>query len=170
MKKKLLILAGTLSIVGAAHAADGPAYVLQLMKDVVAPQAQILWDVGNKAYNDDGNVVASRLSAGDWTNLGTAAQAMKGVAVAMAQPGIKVAPEGTRMQDEGQPNVATARQIQGFIDADPEGFKAHADALADVSDAFVKASQTRDAQTLADASAKLDEVCEACHVKYWYPQ
>ena len=85
-------------------------------------------------------------------------------------PEVLIAPPGARLQDEGAPGQATSKQIQGFIDANPRDFAAHARALADVSDAFLKAAAAKDAQTLGDASTKLDEVCEACHVKYWYPE
>jgi len=171
MKYALLALSGATIVAATAQAADTPLYLQALMKDVVAPQAQVLWDVGNRAFDDDGNPDASQLGAEDWSKLGEAAQAMKTAALAMADaPRVAVVPEGDKLPDEGAPGVATAKQVQGFIDADPKDFAAHARALADVSDSLLEASRTRKAQTLADASGQLDQVCEACHIKYWYPQ
>ncbi len=171
MKYGLLALGGAAVLAVTAQAADAPLYLQALMKDVVAPQAQVLWDVGNLAFDDDGNPDVSKVTAEDWTKLASAAEAMKAASLAMADaPRIAVTPEGGKLQDEGAPGVVTARQVQAFIDADPKDFAAHARILADVSEALLEASRTRDAQTLGDASGRLDEACEACHIKYWYPQ
>ena len=171
MKYGIIFMGGALALVAAAQAADSPVFLYPLMKVTVAPQAQILWDVGNAAYDDNGNVNVAKMTTADWAKLSGAAQAMKAAALSLADaPKVAVAAPGTKLQDEGSPGVATAAQIQRFIDADPKDFAAHARALADVSDGFLEASRTRNGQTLADASARLDEVCEACHVKYWYPK
>lgn len=171
MKYGWIALSGLLAFVAAAHAAEPQLFLLPLMKDTVAPQAQILWDIGNKALDDDGNALATRLTSSDWAQLAAAARAIKTAAAAVAEsPRMLIAPPGAKLQDEGAPGQATSRQIQGYIDANPRDFAAHARALADVSDGFINAATTRDAETLGEASARLDEVCEACHIQYWYPE
>ncbi|MBO9670541.1 MAG: cytochrome c [Sphingobium sp.] len=163
-------LGGLLVFVAAARAASSEVFLLPLMKETVAPQAQVLWDVGNKALDDEGNASSARLTAADWAKLAGAAQKMKNAAASIASASkVVVAPAGMKLQDEGAPGQATARQIQAFIDANPKDFADHARALAEVSDGFLKAAASKDAKTLGNASARLDEVCEACHVKYWYP-
>jgi cytochrome c556 len=163
-------LGGLLAFVATAQAADTQLFLYPLMKGTVAPQAQLLWDVGNRALDDDGNPSVAKLTAADWTKLAAAAQKMKAASTAMADAAkVIVAPPGTKLQDEGAPGQATSKQIQGFIDANPKDFADHARALADVSDGFLKAAASKDAKTLGDASARLDEICEACHIKYWYP-
>jgi hypothetical protein len=150
-------------------AADMPTMVVPIMKDVVAPQANTLWDVGNRGMDDNGNPSGKQLSAKDWTNLGSSAQAMKDAAIAMMAPGIKAAAPGFKLDGEGSPGVATVADIQAAIDKDPKGFSAHAKDLADVSDLFLAASKGTDATKLLEAAGKLDTVCENCHMKYWYP-
>lgn len=170
MKYRWVALGGLLGFVAAAQAADTQLFLLPLMKAVVAPQAQVLWDVGNKAFDDEGNASVAKITAADWSKLSGAAQKMKAASVAMADASkIVVAPPGQKLQDEGSPGQATSRQIQAYIDANPKDFADHARKLADVSDAFLKAAASKDAKTLGEASASLDEACEACHVKYWYP-
>ncbi|MBO9581155.1 MAG: cytochrome c [Sphingobium sp.] len=170
MKYGWVALSSLLAFVAAAHAADPELFLLPLMKDTVASQAQMLWDVGNKALDDDGNASSAKLTAADWTKLAGAAQKMKAAAASIANaPRVVVAPAGMTLQDEGAPGQATARQIQAFIDDNPKDFADHARALADVSDGFLRAAASKDATALGDASARLDEVCEACHVRYWYP-
>jgi cytochrome c556 len=171
LKYAWVALAGLLTFVATAQAADPGIFLLPLMKGTVAPQAQILWDVGNKALDDDGNASAAKLTASDWTKLAAAAQKMKTASIAVTEASrVLIAPPGAKLQDEGAPGQAISRQIQGFIDANPKDFAVRAGELADVSDGFLKAAATKDVKTLAETSAKLDEVCEACHVKYWYPE
>lgn len=171
VKTAWVALSGMLAFVATAQAADTQLFLLPLMKGTVAPQAQILWDIGNKALDDEGNASAAKLTPVDWTKLAGAAQKMKDAAVSMAGAArIGIAPPGARLQDEGTPGQATSRQIQAYIDANPKDFAEHARAMAEVSDGFLKAAGSKDAKTLGEASAKLDEVCEACHVKYWYPE
>ena len=172
MKYGWMVLATAMACVAGAKAADTQVFVHGIMKDVVAPQAAVMWDVGNRAMDDNGAPDVSKLSAGDWTKLAVAAEAMKAASIAMADtPKIEVAPAGVKIQDEGGAGGgATAKQIQAFIDADPKDFAQHARALAEVSDAFLTAAKTKDAKTLGDASSNLDQVCEACHMKYWYPE
>ena len=70
-------MGGLVAFAAMAQAADRQIFVLPLMKAIVAPQAQNLWDVGNQALDDDGNASAARLTASDWTKLAGAAQKMK---------------------------------------------------------------------------------------------
>lgn len=55
------------------------------MKDVVAVQAQVVWDVSNEALDDQGNPDASKLAAGDWTKLMDAGRKVRQVAQTLAQ-------------------------------------------------------------------------------------
>lgn len=170
MKYAWMALGGLLAFVTTAQAADPQIFLLPLMKGTVAPQAQVLWDIGNNALDDEGNASAAKVTASDWTKLAAAAQKMKNAALAVANTQkVLIAPPGVKLQDEGAPGQATSKQIQAFIDANPKDFAVHARELADISDGFLRAAATKDAKTLSEASAKLDEVCEACHVKYWYP-
>ena len=158
-------------IVATAQAADAPLYVYPLMKEVVAPKAQILWDVGNKIMDDDGNADGSKLKPADWTNLAAAAAAMKDASARIAAaPRVAVVAPGMKIEGEGAPGSSSAKQIQAYIDKNPRAFAAQAQALVTVTNGFLDAAKTRDAVKLMTASAKLDEACEACHVKFWYPE
>jgi hypothetical protein len=169
---RLVGIALGIAAAAAAFGQSGQTLMLHpLMKDVVAPQAQVMWDVGNKAMDDDGKADASKLKPADWTALLAASQKMKDAAstVAAAQQ-IAVAPPGAKLQDEGAPGASTPKQIQGYIDANRGAFTDHAKKLAGVADDFYQAAKARDAVKLMDASSRLDEVCEACHTQFWYPE
>ncbi len=164
--------AAFLFVAAATQAADGPSIVLlDIMKGTVAPQAQILWDVGNRGMDDDGKADGSKLSAADWSKLSEAALAMKAASASMAAASkVTAVPPGGKLQNEGEPGSFSAAQVQAFIDADPKAFATHAQALAAVSEEFAEAAKTKDAAELMDASGKLDAVCEACHMQFWYPE
>lgn len=173
MKFAVLALTAALATaagVEASMAQEGVVLLHPLMKDIAAPQAQVLWDVGNRGMDDDGNPSAKNLKPADWTKLALAAELMKGAATKLADaPKVAVGAPGTKLQDEDAPGAKTAVQIQDFIDADPKGFAEHARLLATVSDEFAVAAKARDVVKLQAASGRLDEICEGCHTKYWYP-
>lgn len=173
MRRFIAIAIGCGLLVAGEHAhtqAAAPPTLHAAMKDVIAPQAQILWDVSNNALDDDGNPDAKRVTAAQWKQIGVAGLRMKEMALtlAAAQP-IKVAAPGVTLQDEGPPGAGAA-QVQKFIDADPAAFSAHARELAAAADGFVAASSARDVAKLAEFGGTLDQVCETCHMQFWYPQ
>jgi len=154
-----------------AQTAGDQIVVQQVMKEVVAPQANFLWDVGNRAMDDNGDADASRVSAADWSKLMSSGRAMKDAATKMAAATkVIVAAPGTKVQDEGASGSLTAAQIQKHVDADRQGFTERSRELAVVSDEFLAAAEAKDAAKLVAASGRLDQVCEACHVKFWYPE
>ena len=168
MKHAFLGLAAAFALIAATQAGDGPAVVYTVMKDVVAPQADRLWDVGNRGMNDDGEPDASQLSAQDWEKLADAAGAMKAAATSLANTdGLTVVPPGVKIGEDGG---ATAEQVRQYIDSDPAGFALHATELAEVSEGYLQAAATRDPVKLAAAAERMDVVCEACHARYWYPE
>jgi cytochrome c556 len=174
MKSSVLLLASGLVCLGAAVAADKPApppNLHDLMKNVVAVQAQALWDVGNNAQDDNGNPDASKLKPADWAKAAAAATKMKQVAQTLATaPKIMAAAPGQKIDGEGGAQGGFgAKQVQAVIDANPKLFQAFAQALSVSMDQVTAAAKTKDAAKLFDVSGQLDQVCETCHAKFWYP-
>ena len=171
MRIARVAIAAALAILAAQAPGDRPVVLHPVMKNVVAPQANILWDVGNRAMDDDGKADASKIKPADWTGLAAASTAMKNAALQLANaPKVIIAGSGDTLQDGDAPGASTAAQMQSYIDADPKAFAAHARELADVSEEFLQAATARDAAKLTAASGRLDEVCESCHSRFWYPQ
>jgi len=154
-----------------AHSAAPPPNLHELMKNVVAVQTQAIWDVGNKAQDDQGNPDAARLAAGDWSKVVDAGGKVREVAQTLAHSDhFVVAAPGAKIEGEGNPGSLSAKQVQAAIDAKPADFRALAQALAASMDGIVAAAKTRNAAKLFDVSGALDQVCENCHVKFWYPE
>jgi len=174
MRSSLFLLGAGLLCAAASYATNTPAAapnLHDLMKKIVAVQAQAIWDVGNQAQDDKGNPDASKLKPADWGRVVTAGTQVRQVAQTLAKadhlmasaPGQKIDGEG------GSPDAPTAKQVQGYIDANPQVFRAFAQALSGSMDQIVAAAQAKNAQKLFDVSGNLDQICEDCHVKFWYP-
>jgi cytochrome c556 len=173
MKSSAVLMSAALACT-AAHAASPPpaaANLHDLMKKVVALQAQVIWDVGNQAQDDKGNPDASKLKPTDWARVVTAGTQVKQVAQTLAKADhVMAAGPGQKIDGEGgSPEAPTAKQVQGYIDADPQVFRAFSQALSVSMDQIVAAAQAKNAQKLFDVSGNLDQICEDCHVKFWYP-
>lgn len=173
MRRSIMAVGGAGLLFASAYAASqAPApTVYEAMKDVIAPQTQVVWDVSNDLMDDDGNPVASRLSDAQWEQIAAASQRIRdmSLALAMADP-VRAAAPGVKIDGEGNPEGSTAAQVQGFIDADRATFAEDAKALAASAEALVTAARAKDAARASDVAGTLDQVCEACHQKFWYPQ
>lgn len=161
------------AVIGAAliltAAAESAATVHDAMTDVVAPQTQVIWDVGNAALDDDGNPDASRVTDAQWRQVGEAAQRLKDMSLALATADRLVAAKpGATIS--GEENGANAAQVQRLIDADPKAFAEHSRKLAATADGLIAAAAAKDVAKLADISGTIDQDCEACHLQFWYPE
>jgi cytochrome c556 len=172
MKRSLFLLTGGLLCASGygANPSPAPANLHELMKNIVAPQTQVVWDIGNNALDDQGNPDASKLKAADWTKIATAAGKVKQASQTLAQADkIVAAGPGQKIEGEGNADAFGAKDVQKVLDADPKVFRAFAQQLAASMDEVITSAQTKNATKLADVSGRLDQVCEACHMKYWYP-
>jgi hypothetical protein len=173
MKASAILLCGGLIAVSvhAGGAASTAPNVHDLMKNVVAVQAQVIWDVSNNAQDDQGNPDASKMKSTDWNRLVGAGGKMKEAAQSLAQADrVMAAAPGQKIEGEGTPGAFGAKQVQSAIDANPKAFRAFAQALAVSMDQVVSAAQTKNATKLFDVSGRLDQLCEDCHLQFWYPE
>ncbi len=173
MKSSLFALAVALAIASAYAADPAPAApnLHNLMKNVVAVQTQVIWDVGNNAQDDKGYTDASKMKAADWAKVATAAGKVKEAAQTLAKaPHVMAAAPGQKIDGEGgTPSAFGAKEVQKAIDANPKVFQAFAVQLAGSMDELTAATRTKNAQKLFDVSGRLDQECEGCHVQFWYP-
>jgi hypothetical protein len=155
----------------AAEKAPAAPNLHELMKNIVAIQTQVIWDVGNNAQDDAGNPDPSKIKPADWTKVATAAGKVKDAAHALATaPHVMAAAPGQKIDGEGgTPGAFGAKEVQKVLDAKPKVFQAFALQLTKSMDELLIASKARDAKTLFDVSGRLDQECEGCHMQFWYP-
>ena len=158
------------AVVGIVLAAEAPKANLQLtMLTKVNPQGLAFWDITNNAMGNDGNVDVKKLKAGDWAKLVEIGKALEeGGRTLATSNGIIAAPPGAKLQDEG-PSSAKAADVQRYVDAKPAVFRTRAQELQRTGASIAEAAARKDGKRLADLAGSLDEVCEKCHVIFWYP-
>lgn len=172
MKPLACVLGGIGMLVAAyeVHSAAAPADLHALMKDVVAVQTQVIWDISNGAQDDQGNPDASKMSAADWTKIIEAAGKVRQASQTLAKADhVIAAAPGVKIEGEGNEGVAGAKQVQAAIDKNPAEFRTRSQALATSMDQIVTAAKAKDAAKVFEVSGVLDQVCEDCHQKFWYP-
>jgi len=183
----VLLAAGVLTAtgygVGIAKTATKPAKVVAVptvnnsMTQVMSVQAQTIWDISSKAFNDKGDGLdARKVTAGDWKKLGEAGRLVKERAtlLATAKRVIVATPDEHILGEEAAHagvkktwDAASAKQIQALIDAQPRKFSERAWTLARAAESLEKAARTRDIKTVYKVSANLDEDCDGCHKPFW---
>jgi cytochrome c556 len=60
-------------------------------------------------------------------------------------------------------------EMQALIDKDRKTFESLAHELHDKVMIAFNAIEKRDKDALLDSGFGIDEACESCHVRYWYP-
>ena len=79
----------------------------------------------------------------------------------------------SRDDDEATPPAPgdeTPAEAQAAIDKDRAAFVVFATALQAVGGEFLAAIDKRDLEAFTTAGGTLNEVCEACHKRFWYPE
>lgn len=168
---KTILVPGLLAA-GLSFAAAPPEANVQLtMLTKVNPQATAVWNLTNDAQDDAGNIDPKKIDAATWAKLMDAARALEEGGRAMATATrLVAAPPGAKLQDEGGPGASKAADVQRYIDAKPAEFRKHSAALQKTGADLATAITRRDGRKLTDLSNSLDQVCEECHVAFWYPQ
>jgi cytochrome c556 len=155
---------------GAAGAVDdGTLYVRPSMQGPVNDATNALWDIGNNAMDDEGGIDPAQMDEAKWAKLVDAAGQLEAEAQTMASAQtIRAALPG-----EGavvQPGAYAMKDVQRYIDADPQAFRLLAKALGDHAAKISAAAKARDARNAGLLVGGLDQVCESCHAEYWYPE
>jgi cytochrome c556 len=172
MKASWFLLGGSL-VLASVHGAESaaPPNLHDLMKNVVAVQTQVIWDVGNNAQDDKGNPDPRKMTAANWAKAGDAAAKVKDALQSLAKaPHVMAAAPGQKIDGEGgSPGAYGAKEVQKAIDANPKVLQAFATQLSGSMDELLAAVKNKDTQKFFDVSGRLDQECEGCHQQFWYP-
>ena len=148
------------------------------MTKVMSTNAQTIWDISSKAFNARGDgLVAAKVTAKDWSQLGDAARAMNVRALFLAKDprGLVVAkPDEMVMGEEASRggvkktyDAANRQQIKALINANPALFTKRANILAKAMADLAAASKTKNIKVFYRVSSNLDEYCDGCHQPFW---
>jgi len=184
MSKRLgaaALVAGVLAAAGCSPKAPPPSAptptINASMTEVMAPNAQTIWDTTTRAFNDKGDGLdAAKLTDKDWAQLEQAAKAMSAQASVLAQaehltvvgPGEHIMGEDASHEGVKKTwDAASPTQVQALIDGDRAHFAERARNLANSMDRLAKAAGARDVGTVYQVSSNLDEDCDSCHQPFW---
>jgi hypothetical protein len=160
-------------VAAAASRAESALQPTAGIKDIMAfqvdPAADALWESVSTLETATG--IEEKFPKTDeewWVARGHAIRLMEGGNLLLME-GRRVAMEGSHLEDHGTPGNLTAEESEKAIANDRATFVGFARALHDVGYRMLKAIDDKDPPALMDAGAALDEVCEGCHLKFWYP-
>jgi hypothetical protein len=154
----------------AAQAPAEPVVLKEAMNEIVTRQNDLV-NVLIEALDDRGEVDPAKLTEERWATIAASTAALRQAGAALRDGEISVvAAPGETIEGEGTPGALSAAEVQARIDADLDGFRAHAETLAGEFEALAAASEARDAGTLWNSVLDLDPLCAPCHTQYWYPE
>jgi hypothetical protein len=142
------------------------ASLQEVMDGIVDPSADGMWDAVETTVDKDGEHDKQPRSDEEWAAVRRKTITLIEAANLLVIPGRHVAVKPFRAEAEG---ALDSDQIQQRLDANRPTFNAFAQALRANARQALVAIDTRDTATLVKVGGALDEVCESCHMKFWYP-
>jgi hypothetical protein len=145
------------------------AGVQDIMKDMIDPAADFLWASVSTTETAEGVEEKQPRTDEEWAEVRKQAIILAESANLILMEGRHVAREGKQLEDHGTPGNLTAEESEQAIAADRATYEGFGQALRDVGVAFLEAAERRNPQGILDAGETMDQVCEGCHLKFWYP-
>jgi hypothetical protein len=143
------------------------ATIKDIMDSVVDPSADFIWDSVSTIVTRKGTEERRPRTDMEWKEVRRRAIALVEATNLLIMDGRKVAKPGEKSEN---PEVELGPDdIQGLIDADHASLIKFAHGLHDAGMKALAAIDKKDADALSDSGEAIDEACEQCHLKYWYP-
>ena len=128
-----------------------------------------LADSVSTTISKEGTVERAPQTNADWATLRRHAVLLAEAPNLLVVKDRPVAVKGGKVADEGSPGILTTLQIQKAIADDPASFAAAARRLQASAEKMVLAIDRKDVAAVELVGGEIDEACEACHTRYWYP-
>jgi len=145
------------------------AGVQDVMASMIDPAADFLWESVSTTVTRGKTVEKQPHTDEEWAEVRRQAIILTEGANLIMMDGRHVVKEGSKLEDHGTPGNLTAAESEKAIVENREAFIAFSTALRDVGVQMLAAADSRNPQGLVDAGDTLDQVCEGCHLKFWYP-
>jgi hypothetical protein len=144
------------------------ASVLDMMLEVIDPNADELWESVATVSTRTGVEERHPRTDAEWKAVRRKALLLIEGANLLVVEGRPVAHPGQKLEETGEGDL-TPEQAQLEIDKDRASFVSFAGALQTASRKMLGAIEKRDTDMFLEAGGELDEACEACHTRFWYP-
>ena len=175
-----LALAGVSLLVAAACSAPAPApaakkeppfrktaTIKDIMDSMVDPSADYLWESVATIVTKAGTEERRPRTDDDWKKVRRAAITMMEATNLLIMDGRAVAKPGEKSENPGI--ELSPEAIRRVMDDDPDTLIKLAGSLHDAGMKALAAIDAKNADALSDAGEVIDNACETCHLKYWYP-
>ena len=143
------------------------ATIKDMMDSVVDPSADYLWESVATIVTKAGTEERRPRTDEQWKEVRRRAIALIEAPNLLIMEGRKVAKPGEKSENPGI--ELGPEEIQAVIDGDRLTFMQRAHALQDAGLKALAAIDAKNVDALSDAGEAIDEACEQCHLKYWYP-
>ena len=141
--------------------------VKDIMDSMVDPGSDVLWDSVETVVSAKGTEEKMPRTDEEWKNVRNHAMMLLEATNLLKMPGRHVAKPGEKAED---PKVELApEEIEKMINADRASWVKFANGLHDATMESFKAIEKRDVEGLLNTGDGIDQACENCHLKYWYP-
>ena len=170
---RALVVGAAFSVAGAActnaPAADmePTATVEELMRSLIDPAADAVWDAVVTEATANGIVETRPETDGDWLRLRRHAVTLAEASNLLLVEGRRIAAPESRSELPGIDLHPDA--IQELVAEDWSAWVETAQGLRATSVVVLDAVEARDVDALLIAGTELDLACEDCHARYWYP-
>jgi hypothetical protein len=141
--------------------------IKDLMDGMVDPAADTIWNSVATTITIKGKQEKAPHTDEEWATVrGNAIQLLEASNL-LQIPGRHVAKPGQRNQQgiELQPE-----QIETLINQDRQAWITLAHGLHDAATLAVSAADAKDAAKVLESGEQIDNACEHCHERYWYPR
>jgi len=145
------------------------ASMLDLMLDPIASNADALWNAVGSVSTPTGSKDLAPSTDAEWAAVRQKALGLMEAANLLVVEGRVVAHPDQKLKDPPGPTDLTPAQAQAAIDKDRAAFVGFAAALQSAAGGMLAAIDKRDLEAYSTAGGTLDEVCESCHTRFWYP-
>jgi hypothetical protein len=145
------------------------ASVIDLMDGQIDPAADFIWESVATVSTPKGMVEHQPRTDDEWKEVRRRALLLAEGANLLMMPGRVIAHPGQKLADEGTAGNLTREQAEALLKTDHEAFVAFARVLRDTAVRTLDSIEKRDVDAYLQAGGDIDEACEACHQKFWYP-
>jgi hypothetical protein len=155
----------------AAQAAGGPVpvgTVREVMHGIVEYNAFKIFNSVAVTITAAGQQEKQPQTDEEWDEILHAALALSEAPNLLMTPGRRVAAPADENTAAG-PDELTPKQIQEKIDANRDVWLKHVTNLQNVGKEVMEIVNKKSVPGLFDVGEKIDEVCENCHMEFWYP-
>ena len=145
------------------------ASVLDLMLDPIDTHADALWEAVATVSTYEGTRDEFPQTDEEWDALRRKAVVLMEASNLLVVEGRPVAHPGQKIEGPGESTDYTPEEAEAEIRKDPAAFAAFAAAMQGASRQLVEAIDARSVEQYLDAGSQLQEACEGCHRRFWYP-